>query len=38
VVFRTGTDLVRLAVTVLDGRRQPITGLTAADFTVLEDR
>lgn len=37
VVFRAGTDLVRLAVTVLDGRRQPITGLTAADFTVLED-
>ncbi len=36
-VFRAGTELVQVDVTVLDGRRQPVTGLTAADFTVLEN-
>lgn len=36
-VFRSGTDLVQVDVAVLDGRRQPVTGLTAADFVVLED-
>jgi VWFA-related protein len=36
-VFRTGVDLVQLDVSVLDKDRQPVRGLTAADFTVLED-
>ena len=36
-VFRTGVDLVRLDVSVLDKNRQPIHGLSAADFTVIED-
>jgi VWFA-related protein len=35
--FRAGIDLVQLDVSVLDGDRKPIRGLTAADFTVLED-
>jgi VWFA-related protein len=36
-VFREGVDLVRLDVIVLDRQRRPVTGLTAADFTILED-
>src|SRR5687767_8311132 len=36
-VFRSGTDLVQVDVSVLDGRRRPVRGLSAADFTVLED-
>lgn len=36
-VFRAGTDLVQLDVTVLDRDRHPVHGLTAADFVVLED-
>jgi VWFA-related protein len=36
-VFRAATELIEVDVTVLDGRRQPVKGLTAADFTVLED-
>jgi VWFA-related protein len=36
-VFRGGTDLVQLDVVVLDKNRRPVTGLTAADFLVLED-
>ena len=32
--FRTGVDLVRLEVTVLDEQRRPVRGLTAADFTI----
>jgi VWFA-related protein len=35
--FRAGVDLVRLDVSVLDRNRQPIRGLRAEDFTVLED-
>ena len=35
--FRTGIELVTLDVSVLDRNRQPVRGLTAADFTVLED-
>src|SRR5688572_18935053 len=35
--FRTGVDLVRLDVSVLDKNRQPVDGLRAEDFTVLED-
>jgi len=35
--FRTGVNLVVVDVSVLDERRLPVRGLTAADFTVLED-
>jgi VWFA-related protein len=35
--FKTGVELVQIDVSVLDGKRQPVRGLTAADFTVLED-
>ena len=35
--FRTGIDAVQLDVSVLDQQRRPVRGLTAADFTVLED-
>jgi VWFA-related protein len=35
--FRSGIDVVRLDVSVLDRNRMPIRGLTPADFTVLED-
>ncbi len=35
--FKTGVQLVRIDVSVLDGKRQPVRGLQAADFTVLED-
>ena len=36
-IFRGGTDLVQVDVSVLDGKRRPVRGWTAADFTVLED-
>jgi VWFA-related protein len=36
--FRAGVDLVEVDVTVLDKNRQPLRGLTPADFTVFEDR
>ena len=36
-VFRSGTDLVQVDVTVLDSRRRPVRGLKATDFTLLED-
>jgi VWFA-related protein len=35
--FRGGTDLVQVDVAVLDGKRRPVRGLTAEDFTVFED-
>ena len=35
--FRSRVDLVHLDVSVLDNNRRPVKGLTAADFTVLED-
>ena len=36
-VFRGEVDLIRLDVSVLDHDRRPVTGLTAADFTVIEN-
>jgi VWFA-related protein len=35
-VFHGGVNLVRLDVSVFDKDRQPVRGLTQADFTVLE--
>jgi VWFA-related protein len=35
--FRTGVELIQLDVAVLDNNRQPVRGLTAADFTVLDN-
>jgi VWFA-related protein len=35
--FRSTIDILQLDVSVLDSKRQPIRGLTAADFTVTED-
>jgi VWFA-related protein len=35
--FRTAIDAVQLDVSVLDNQRRPVRGLTAGDFTVLED-
>ena len=35
--FRAGVDVVQLDISVLDKNRHPVKGLTAADFTVLED-
>lgn len=35
--FRTGTDVIQLDVSVLDKDRQPVRGLTAEDFTVIEN-
>jgi VWFA-related protein len=36
-VFRAGTELIQIDVSVLDRRRRPVKGLSAADFTLLED-
>src|ERR1700683_905023 len=35
--FRAGTDLVRLEVSVIDNKGEPVRGLTAKDFAVSED-
>ena len=35
--FRVGVDAMQLDVSVLDAQRRPVRGLSAADFTVLED-
>ena len=35
-VFRATADIVQIDVSVLDRDRQPVHGLTAADFTVLD--
>jgi VWFA-related protein len=35
--FRSGVDLVQINVVVLDRQRQPVRGLSAADFTVLDE-
>jgi VWFA-related protein len=35
--FTGGVDLIQIDVAVLDAQRRPVAGLTAADFTVLED-
>ena len=35
--FRAGVELLQLDVVVLDNKRQPVRGLTAADFTVLDN-
>jgi VWFA-related protein len=35
--FQGGTDLVQVDVSVLDGKRLPVRGLTQADFTLLVD-
>ena len=35
--FRSGVDLVYLDVSALDKNRRPVKGLTATDFTILED-
>jgi VWFA-related protein len=36
-VFRTGTSVVPVDVRVLDRNGRPVRGLTAADFTILEN-
>jgi VWFA-related protein len=36
-VFRSGVELFQLEVTVLDRSRRPVRGLTAEDFTVLDE-
>ena len=36
-VFRAGVDVIRLDVSVLDKDRKPVRGLTAEDFTVIEN-
>jgi len=36
-IFRADVNLVTVDVSVLDGNRRPVRGLTAADFTVLEN-
>jgi VWFA-related protein len=35
--FRTGTNVIRVDATVVDGRGRPVTSLTADDFEVRDD-
>jgi VWFA-related protein len=35
--FKAAVQLLRIDVSVLDGKRQPVRGLQASDFTVIED-
>ena len=35
--FKSGIEIFHLHVSVLDRQRQPVRGLTGADFTILED-
>ena len=35
--FKSGIEIFHLDVSVLDRNRQPVRGLTAADFTIIED-
>jgi len=35
--FKAGVDIVQVDVSVLDKNRQPVHGLAAGDFTILED-
>jgi VWFA-related protein len=35
--FRSNADIVQLDVSVLDDKRRPVRGLTAADFAITED-
>ena len=35
--FRTGVDVVNVAVTVMDRKGSPVAGLTADDFEIVED-
>jgi VWFA-related protein len=35
--FRTGTNVIRVDVSVIDGRGNPVTSLTADDFDVRDD-
>ena len=36
-VFRGGTDVIQVDVSVIDKNRRPVRGLAASDFTILED-
>ncbi|MCC7008929.1 MAG: VWA domain-containing protein [Acidobacteria bacterium] len=36
-VFRSGVELIELGIAVVDRNRQPVRGLSADDFTLLED-
>jgi VWFA-related protein len=35
--FKAGVQVLRIDVSVLDGKREPVRGLQESDFTVLED-
>lgn len=35
--YRAGVELLQLTATVLDGKRQPVRGLSAEDFVVLDN-
>jgi len=35
--FNSGVQVIRIDVSVIDGKREPVRGLQQSDFTVLED-